>query len=136
MRIVIDTNVIISAMFFGGKPSELLQLAMNRKVETAVSREIVLEYEEIITRMSRKYPNRPRRFPLEHFVSSSAVVSPTRKIDVCRDKDDNKFLECAAEAKCVYVVSGDNDLLSLGSFEDIEILTVAQFFERYENSLQ
>ena len=50
---------------------------------------------------------------------------------MCRDKDDNKFLECASQAKCIYIVSGDKDLLSIEKFEDIEIINVAQFFERF-----
>ena len=135
MKIVIDTNVVVSALFFGGKPLHLLMLATetDEPCTAVVSDEIVSEYNELAERMTKKYPEKNKRFPLTDFLSKCSVVSPTRKIDVCRDKDDNKFLECAAEAKCVYVVSGDNDLLSLGSFEDIEILTVAQFFERYEN---
>ena len=132
MRIVIDTNVVASGVFFGGKPQELLLLAINGNLETYVSKEIVIEYLEIIERLAKKYPDRPKKLPLEPFISSCIQIEPERKISVCRDIDDNKFLECALESKCFYVVSGDDDLLSLEKFENVEIITVAEFFNRLE----
>lgn len=58
-----------------------------------------------------------------------------RKINVkvCRDPDDDKFISCAVDAKCFYIVSGDKDLLTLEEYEGIEIVTVAEFFERVWN---
>lgn len=131
MKIVIDTNVVASGVYFGEKPQKLLQCTIEKQFETFISKEISDEYTEIIERLSLKYPNRPKRLSLDSLVSSCSVVKPERKIEICRDPDDNKFLECAAEAKCLYVVSGDDDLLSLGQFEDIEIITVAEFFRRF-----
>jgi len=131
MKIVIDTNVVVSALFFGGKPQRLLHYAINGALEVVVSKEIIEEYSELIERISDKYSGKKENFSLNEFISICRLVSPTRKIDVCRDRDDNKFLECAAEAKCLYVVSGDNDLLALERFEDIEIITVTEFFDRF-----
>ena len=131
MKIVIDTNVVVSALFFGGKPQRLLHGAIAGALEVFVSKEIIEEYSELIERISDKYSGRKENFSLNEFISICRLVSPTRKIDVCRDRDDNKFLECAAEAKCLYVVSGDNDLLALERFEDIEIITVTEFFDRF-----
>jgi len=59
------------------------------------------------------------------------IVADTN-IHVCRDPDDDKFISCAVDGKCVYIVSGDNDLLVLKDYEGIEIITVAQFFERFD----
>ena len=131
MNIVIDTNVVASGIFFGGKPQLILLGAINKDFEVFVSQEIVSEYYEIIERLTQKYPNRPRKLPLEPFISSCTQIEPNRKIDICRDSDDNKFLECALESKCLYVVSGDDDLLSLKKFENIEIVTVADFLNRF-----
>ncbi len=131
MKIVIDTNVVVSALFFGGKPQKLLHCAITGVLEVVVSKEIIEEYNELVERISDKYSGRKENFSLNEFISICRLVSPTRKIDVCRDRDDNKFLECAAEAKCLYVVSGDNDLLALKQFEDIEIITVTEFFDRF-----
>ena len=52
-------------------------------------------------------------------------------VDICRDPDDNKFLGCAKDAKALYVVSGDADLLVLKNYEDIDIITAKEFCQRY-----
>ena len=63
--------------------------------------------------------------------NKALLVYPTQTVPVCRDPDDNKFIECALEGKCIYIVSGDADLLDLQSYADVEIVTVAEFFARY-----
>ena len=131
MKIVIDTNVVVSALFFGGKPQELLRHAITGALDVFVSKEIVKEYNELIKRITDKYSGKKELFSINDFLSKCSVVYPSRKIDICRDCDDNKFLECALEAKCLYIVSGDNDLLALKHFEDVEIVTVAEFFDRF-----
>jgi len=57
------------------------------------------------------------------------IIVPTSKINICRDPDDNKFLSCAIDGCCYYIVSGDKDLLSLKEYHDVKIVTVFQFFE-------
>lgn len=52
-------------------------------------------------------------------------------MDVCRDPDDNKFIACAVDADAVYIVSGDNDLLTVRQYGKIEIVTAAEFCEKY-----
>ena len=131
MKIVIDTNVVVSALFFGGKPQKLLHFAITGAFEVVVSKEIIKEYNELVERISDKYSGKKENFSINEFLSKCFLVRPSRKVDICRDRDDNKFLECAAEAKCLYVVSGDSDLLALKRFEDIEIVTVAEFFDRF-----
>lgn len=118
-------------MFFGGKPFALLQCVLGKEFDAVVSEDIVAEYNEVMERIGRKYPNRPKRFPLDSFLSFCECIVPSRKIEACRDCDDNKFLECAVCAKCLYVVSGDEDLLSIKQFENVEIVTVAEFLGRY-----
>ncbi len=130
MKVVIDTNVVASGIFFGGNPQRLLQYAIKKDFDVFVSDEIVAEYTEIIQRLAEKYPDRPQRLPLEPFISSCKFVSPKRKVTACRDPDDNKFIECALESKCLYVVSGDDDLLSVKNYEGIEIITTAEFLHR------
>ena len=132
MKIVIDTNIIASAIFFGGKPDKLIGLLMAHKIDAYVSKDIVAEYYETSTHLEQKYSVRKVSPSLDDIVSQCTLVSPTRSVTVCRDPDDNKFIECALEGKCLYIVSGDNDLLDLKSYGDVEIVTVAEFFERYD----
>lgn len=133
MRIVIDTNVVASGIVFGGKPERLLELAIKNDVEMCVSPQILAEYDEIIARLSAKYPNRTIAISLKDLTDNALLVTPSQTVTVCRDPDDNKFIECAMEGKCLYIVSGDNDLLDLRSYADVEIVTVAEFFEQYGN---
>lgn len=132
MKIVIDTNIIISAIFFGGKPDKLVGLLMSHKIGAYVSKDIIAEYYETSTHLEEKYSARKSSLNLDDIVSQCTFVSPTQTVTVCRDPDDNKFIECALEGKCLYIVSGDNDLLDLKSYYDVEIITVKEFFERYD----
>lgn len=131
MRIVIDTNVIASALFFGGRPKELVELLVTQKLEAYASTEILEEYKETVEELCDRYPDKPGLIPLKTIVSSMKIIEPTCHIEVCRDPDDNKFIECAHDAKCIYIVSGDKDLLSIESYGQIEIITVSQFLEKY-----
>ncbi len=58
------------------------------------------------------------------------IIEAKTDVNICRDPDDNKFIGCAVDAKCLYIVSGDKDLLELGAYEDVEIITVAEFMDR------
>lgn len=133
MKIVIDTNIVVSGIVFGGKPERLLRLAIKNDVEMCISSKILAEYDEIIARLSAKYPNRPKSITLKDLIDSASIVSPTQTVTVCRDNDDNKFIECVLAGKCLYIVSGDADLLDLKAYAGIEIVTVAEFFSRYGN---
>ena len=136
MRIVIDTNVIASAVFFGGRPKELLELLLNGRLEAFASTEIVVEYKETLEELCARYPNRPEKLPLIAIVSAMKIIEQSSRIAVCQDPDDDKFIECADDAKCVYIVSGDKDLLSLKKYKDIEIVTVADFMAAWENGFE
>ena len=130
MRIVIDTNVIASAVFFGGRPYQLLRYIMENYVEVVASKEIVDEYEEIILRLKQKYPAITTKIPFHEILAKLEIIRVSSDIHVSRDPDDDKFISCAVDGKCLYIVSGDSDLLSIGKYEGIEILTVADFLDR------
>ena len=133
MRIVIDTNVVASAIFFGGRPRDLLENLLLQRFEAYASPDIINEYKETIEELCDRYPQRPENIPLTYILSSMKMIQTTTHIEVCRDPDDNKFIECAHDAKCLYIVSGDKDLLSLKSYREIEIVTVSDFLSKYNN---
>ena len=133
MKIVIDTNVIASAIFFGGKPRELLGMVVNQDLQAFASPEIVTEYQETVDELCTKYPGKPTRLPLTLIISAMKLVDPATRIPVSPDPDDYKFIECAVDAKCLYIVSGDKDLTSLKNYQDIQIVTVAEFLAQYNH---
>lgn len=131
MRIVVDTNVLISGVFFGGYPRQILNEIVESKLTACATAEIIDEYEEIVQEMiDRKqgHINVQLLTPLVHVLE---VIEPITHVKMSRDPDDDKFLGCAKDAKALYVVSGDKDLLVLEKFEDVEIITAKEFWERY-----
>lgn len=131
MRIVIDTNVLISGIIFGGKPSKIIELLFGKKISVFASPEMADEYKRIYGELGERYAKRTHN-ELNEIINSMNILPSHSHIEACRDPDDNKFIECAIDNRCIYIVSGDKDLLVLEQYEDIGILTVSEFLEQYE----
>ena len=131
MKIVIDTNVVISGTFFGGLPRRIIEAVAERKLRASASVEIVEEYNEIVQEMIDRKQGTLRRNLLDPFLIQLEMIEPVTDVKVCRDPDDDKFIECAVDAKAVYIVSGDKDLLVIKEYQGIEIVTAAEFCEKY-----
>ena len=133
MRIVIDTNVVASAVFFGGRPAELLRMVIRHEHLAVATDEIVDEYQATISYLLDKYGGKKLQLSIVPIFSAMEIIQATSKADICRDPDDNKFISCAIDGHCYYVVSGDKDLLSLEQFGNIKIVTVADFLELFSD---
>ena len=131
MRIVVDTNVLISGVFFGGFPRKILRASVEGRVRACASMEILNEYQEIIREMVRRKQGNIDVSILNPLIRSMEVIEPASKIEICRDPDDDKFINCAKDAQAIYIVSGDKDLLVIQQFENISIVTAKEFCERY-----
>ncbi len=132
MKIVIDTNVVISAIFFKGKPYELLNMVINhaKSIDGFASPKIISEYIEIFQRMIEKKGKQiPNNNPLDHFINSLSVIEDTNCIQVSRDPDDDIFIECAFNCDAIYIISGNNDLLDLKEYKGIKIVKVDDFLK-------
>ena len=131
MKIVIDTNVLISGVFFGGAPRRVLDAVIDSKVSAFASPEIVEEYQEIVEEMINRKQGYMNRNLLDPLLQRVTIILPVKKAAVCRDPDDNKFLDCARDSRALYIVSGDKDLLVLEHYENTDIITAKEFCERY-----
>lgn len=131
LTVTADTNVYISALHFGGAPRRLLEAARAGLFDLAISAPIVAEIERVLT---TKFG-----WDAAHVVAAVRVlggftrlVAPERAIAaVPDDPDDDRILECAVAAGAQLLVSGDKHLLRLGAFEGVQIVTVAEFLERF-----
>ena len=85
--------------------------------------------------VKQTYPRIDTRIPLQELLSKFEIIRVSSDIQASRDPDDNKFISCAIDGKCLYIVSGDDDLLSVGSYGDVEILTVAEFLSRLDGGV-
>ena len=131
MKIVIDTNIVISGVFFGGLPRKVLQAVLTDKITACANIEIIQEYNEVVREMVSRKQGKIDENILMPLVARMQIVEEKATVQICRDPDDNKFLECAKDAHALYIVSGDKDLLDIGSYEEIEILTAKDFCDRY-----
>lgn len=131
IRVVFDTNIILSAIVFGGKPEEAFSAARRGKCRLIVSPPILAEVSPILD--SKFEWSRDDIADVIRTVGRvSELVKPNKKLRVVEDDADNRILECAAEGKADFVVSGDRHLLTLKKFLGIPILRAAEFLSRLD----
>lgn len=129
MRIVVDTNVIVSALVFGGLPRQVLDLAGAGMCSVYFSPSIRAEVERILAEKfgwsAEEVQTRTRT--LWGFANQ---VDPKLALEVIvDDPDDDRVLECAVAADANAIVSGDRHLLRLSSFRSIPVMSPRQFLE-------
>jgi len=132
MRIVLDTNVFISGVFFAGPPYQILDAWRCGMVQIVISPLILDEYRRVGDRLASDFPRIELQPWLELLAAQAVVVDlPVIPEQVCRDVDDDKFLACAMAGNTKVVVSGDKDLLAVSGYAGIAVLTPRAFVERY-----
>jgi putative PIN family toxin of toxin-antitoxin system len=132
VRIVLDTNVLISAIFFSGPPSRILSAWIEDRFELAVSAEILSEYGETATRIGERFPGVGLAPLLDRIAVHACLVIPVQLTDdVCADREDVKFLECAVAARARFIVTGDRALLRASGSEGIEIVSPRRFLDEH-----
>ena len=131
MKILIDTNILISGLFFQGLPKILLNEIDFEKFKVCVNEEIISEYKEQIYKkiLNPKYTLNEGLF--EKFFERLQKFERKSDLKICRDPKDDKFINCAIDVKAIYIVSGNNDLLTIKNFEGIEIVTAREFYNKY-----
>lgn len=138
MKVVIDTNVIISGLIsVSGPPAQIIQLWVDGKIIICLSAEIVEEYIAVLLRPKFN----PLGSALERYklisglveLDNTIIVNPDFIPDIIHeDPDDNVFLACAVEAKAKIIISGDDHLLDLAEYKGIRIISPADFLRGLE----
>jgi putative PIN family toxin of toxin-antitoxin system len=132
LKVVLDTNVLISGAFFAGPPLHILQSCVEGKFQLVLSPEILVEYRRVGEEFSRRRSNPEFEKLLRLLVAQALIVEPI-DLDqsVCRDPDDDKFIACALAVSADVIVSGDKDLLSLSGKLTIPVMRPKEFVDRY-----
>ena len=129
VKIVADTNVIVSALLFGGKPGKLIPLWQGRTIKPLASKEIIDEYLRVFAYPKFKLSEEDINFLLYReilpYFEIIEVHSDGRIIG--KDREDDKFIRCALAGKAKFIVSGDHHLLAVKSYRKIKILSPADF---------
>ena len=131
IRIVLDSNVLLSAALFRqSSPRQALDKAAVSG-QILMSSEIIGELEDIFNRPKfDKYSSKQVRNEfLNDFLTVVENVEIAQKIAICRDRKDDKFLELAVNGKADYIITGDQDLLVLHPFRNIEIISVSEYLK-------
>jgi putative PIN family toxin of toxin-antitoxin system len=133
LKVVLDTNVLISAILFGGKPRQILEKAIRGEIRLYLSEPILEEFKGVLQRSKFGYSPEMIQFIHTELTGIADLVNPSKTVDVVmEDPEDNRILECAAEARANYIVTGDSHLLKLGRYLNIEVVNAAAFLERAE----
>lgn len=130
MRVVLDTNVFVSGVFFSGPPFEILKAWRDDKVQIALSPAIMDEYKRVGDELSNAHPGIDVSRILELLLSKSYMVeAPVLLESVCSDPDDDMFLACAVAAAVPYIVSGDKHLRRIGEYRGVKIVSPRGFVD-------
>ena len=132
MKVVLDTNVVVSGIFFSGPPREILHSWSRGKIQLLITPEIFEEYQRIAVELSRKYPSIEIKRILELIlVGSELVVAAPLPRPICNDPHDDKFFDCAAARRASIIVSGDKHLLRASGSHGITVITPRYFKDKY-----
>ncbi len=134
MKIVIDTNLLVSAFVFGGLVKKKLErILTDEHIKIITSPAINAELEEVLFR--EKFQKFQTKIYLEAqftaFLADASTIPITRGFNDCRDPKDNKFLDAAVSGHADFIITGDADLLVLHPFSRVKIVTITDFIEQY-----
>ena len=130
MRIVLDTNVFISGVFFSGPPYKILEAWRDGRIVLVVSPEILEEYYRVGENLSGRYTEVDITPVLEFVTINAEIVSPPDfTLPICTDPDDDKFFTCAIAGLCPVIISGDRHLLEKSGFYGIQVRKPRDFVD-------
>ena len=132
MRVILDTNVFISGVFFSGPPYKILDAWRGGKLKLVISARILEEYGRIGRSLANDFP----RVDFEPFLSlalkeSELIADTELEEQICSDPDDDKFIACAISSGCEVIVTGDKQLKKVSGYKNIEIISPRLFVNKY-----
>jgi len=134
IRVCLDTNVLISAALFDGKPEEILRLIEEDKLILVISPAILVETTRVLVNKFQRDKEEVTRF-IKLLYDLGEITRPKGNIRLIKKVSDNRILECAIEGGIDYIVTGDKKhLLPLGKFKNIPIITPGEFLKIYSKS--
>ncbi len=130
MRVVLDTNVLVSGIFFGGVPAEILRAWSSGSFELVVSPQILDEYRRICRELGDSYLKAGANYPsILEKIAGASLIAPDQplEVQVCDDPYDDVFLAVAKVGRASKIVSGDRALLRTSGWSGIAVVTPRQF---------
>ncbi len=117
MRVILDTNVFVSGVFFSGPPYQILRAWRDGKLQLVISEEIIAEYRRVGNILAKQFPGVDLGPIIEMVtVEADLVQAPGLAEQVCDDPDDDKFLACALAGKTRMIISGYRHLIRVSGY--------------------
>lgn len=130
MTVVVDTNVVISGIFFAGAPGRIVQACMAGTIDLVVSPDILVEYRRVADDLARRFLGVDVSRVLDILTIKSLIcAADPLPNQVCDDPDDDKFLACALASGTRAIVTGDKALLKLDGFRELSIIRPREFVD-------
>jgi len=134
IKVVLDTNILVSALLFKGELSKIVDLWKKGRIVPFFSRETFDEFMRVLEYPKFSLTNTEIKTILEkELLPYFEVVDVAGEVKgVCRDPDDNKFLSCAVSASANLIVSGDKDLCDLRTYKFVKIIGALEFIKMFD----
>ena len=130
MRVVIDTNVFVSGVFWKGPPAAVLEAWCDGRIELVLSPAILDEYQRVGTELNRLFPAIDLNPILGMLALNSRMMQDSELPErLCSDPADDKFIAAAVAANADYVVSGDKALLKVREYRGVRIVAPSTFVQ-------
>ncbi|PIQ93252.1 MAG: putative toxin-antitoxin system toxin component, PIN family [Nitrospirae bacterium CG_4_10_14_0_8_um_filter_41_23] len=128
-KVIIDTNIFISAFGWGGRPLEVVELLEKEEIRNCISEGIFNELFVTLLYPKLSFPIKFQTEILEFVLAHSDFYTPKENLKLAPDPKDNKFIECALTANAKFIITGDKSFLSLKQFRGIKITTPEDFLK-------
>ena len=127
-RVVVDTNVLVSAWLFGGNPRTILELVLNNQIEGVTSPQLLSELSDVLLKKFNFSAAKTRA--VERKIKDRfEIVQPKSSIAILKDEGDNRVLEAAVTGRCHFIITGDKELLALKKFRKVAIISPEDFLK-------
>lgn len=127
--VVIDTNVFVSGLVFGGAPRRIIEAFVDNDIIVVSSEELLRELRRVIAQKFPLYASMLDLLELSIRFDATMVQLGDEPITASRDPDDNKFIEAALAGNASWIISGDKDLLDVERYKTIQIVTPVEFLK-------
>jgi uncharacterized protein len=129
IRVVIDTNVLIAALLFGGIPGELISMWKNNRIKPLASKEIIDEYIKVLTYPKIKLSEAEINYILYSEILPYFDIIPIKDSPsiIKADPSDDKFIHCSKKGNAGFIITGDQHLINLKTYQKIKIISPSEF---------
>jgi putative PIN family toxin of toxin-antitoxin system len=127
MRVVFDSNIFISALLIPGSKAEKAIARIIDGTDSLVLSKAIID--EVLTVLARKFGSDREHISRTalYIADLGEIINPLIKLKIVKDDPDNRILECAIEGKAGLIVTGDKELLSLGEFQNVRIVSLRDY---------